>query len=188
MSADVISAIATVLTALIIGVSAVIAMIQLRHMRAGNELEAVLSLERDFRNDELQVALRYVQADLPQKLHDRAYRGELERRGFIDHRAHPEIIVCNWCNTMGTLLRHRLVGEATFMALFARLIAYYWDALEPVVAIMQRARGSTQYDDFEYLALRAKHWLSQSDSSEFPNDVVRVPLKDSWRADDLAAP
>ena len=117
------------------------ALIQLRHMRASNQLEAILALERDFRSDEIQAALLYVQTELPEKLKEREYREALARRGFIDPKQHPEVVACNWFTTMGTLLKYDLVSDATFMDLFARLIAYYWEQLTPAIAIMRRSRG-----------------------------------------------
>ena len=120
------SAIAESGTLVVILASVLAALIQLRHIRAGNQLQALLSLEHDFRAPELQSALTYIQERLPQRLEDPVYRRELETIGFVDPSAHPEMIACNWLNEMGTLVKHGLVSEATFMDLFARLIVHCW--------------------------------------------------------------
>jgi hypothetical protein len=86
---------------------------------------------------------------------------------------------------MGTVLKHRLVSEGTFMDLFARLIVYSWEKLEPVVAIMRRTRGDGQYDDLEYLALRARTWQKLHPRGIFPSDVLRQPLQDESKDADL---
>lgn len=184
MSTEAITAFATLATVVVIGASAVAALIQLRHMRASNQLEAVLSLERDFRSPEVQAALRYVQERLPARLEDPNYRNELAVIGFVNTDVHPELIACNWFNEMGTLLKHGLISEDTFMDLFARLIRYYWKALAPAVSIMRRSRGAGQYHDFEYLAIRAEGWVERYPHGYFPRGVARSALPDPWKEAD----
>jgi hypothetical protein len=180
MQAETLTAWATLGTVIVIGASAVAALIQLRHMRASNQLEAVLSLEQDFRSPPVQGALHYVQERLTGKLEDPHYRDELETIGFINTDVHPELVACNWFNEMGTLLKHGLITEETFMDLFGRLIRYYWKALSPAIAIMRRSRGAGQYHDFEYLALRAQAWLDKYPHGLFPPRMPRMPIEDPW--------
>ena len=182
-----VSALAESGTLVVICASVIAALIQLRHIRAGNQLQALLSLERDFRGDPMQSALRYVQEVLPKKLEDPEYRRELETIGFIDPSAHPEMVACNWLNEMGTLVKRGLVSEDTFMDLFARLIAHCWRQISPAVAIMRRTRGEAQYHDFEYLAQRAAAWIDRNPQGMSPRDFVRTPLPDPWRDSDAQA-
>lgn len=184
MGPDIITAWASLGTAFVVGASAIAALIQLRHMRAGNQLEALLSLERDFRSPDVQAALRYIQTELAQRLEEPRYRSELETIGYVDPDVHSELIVCNWFNEIGTLVKHRLVSEDAFMDLFARLIAYCWRNVAPAVAIMRRSRGDFQYHDFEYLALRAQAWLERHPHGIFPSTAARKPLPDPWRDSD----
>ena len=178
--AAILSAFAETGTLVVILASVLAALIQLRHIRAGNQLQALLSLERDFRAPALQSALGYVQERLPLRLEDPAYRCELETIGFVDPSVHPEMIACNWLNEMGTLVKHGLVSEGTFMDLFARLIVHCWRQVSPAVAIMRRTRGQAQYHDFEYLASRAAAWLERNPQGMFPHAFARTPLPDRW--------
>ncbi len=187
MNAEAIGSFAAVLSTLIIAVSVLVAVVNLLHVRASNELDGILALERDFRDEEMQAALRFIQNDLQERLQDAEYRADLARRGFIDTRRHPELIVCNWCNTMGTLVKHGVVSEVMFMDLFARLIAFCWERLEPVIAIMRRTRGEIQYHDFEYLVLRARKWLEQHPAGTFPKGYERRPAVDLWSDVDRGA-
>lgn len=156
-------------------------------MRAANQLEAVLSLERDFRSPELQEAFRYVQHELPYKMRDKQYRAELEALGFVDERSHLEVKACNWFNEVGTLVKNQLVTENAFMDLFSRLVVAYWQRLEPVVAVMRRKRGDSQYHDFEFLAIRARAWLKAHPHGLFPQGTAREPLQDPWAVEDSHA-
>jgi hypothetical protein len=184
MGADMVAAVAQLGTLVVVLASVAAALIQLRHIRAGNQLQAMLSLERDFRAPELQSALTYVQEQLAQRLEGPEYRRELETIGFIDPAVHPEMIACNWLNEMGTLVKRGYVSEDTFMDLFARLIVHCWRRVSPAIAIMRRKRGEAQYHDFEYLALRAAAWLERNPQGIFPHALSRVPLPDPWRESD----
>lgn len=181
MRPDVLADWAQVGTFVVILGSVLAALIQLRHIRAGNQLEALLSLQREFRIPEVQAALTYIQAQLPARLEDPAYRQELERIGYVDPAAHPEMIVCNWLNVMGTLVARGYVSEDAFMDLFARLIVYCWRQVAPAVAVMRRSRGEGQYHDFEYLAARAAGWLKRNPNGTFPHTLTRELLPDRWR-------
>lgn len=185
MNAELLTAYSTLGTVVVIGASAIAALIQLRDMRAGNQLEAIMALEKDFREPEVQAALHYVQQQLAGKLEERTYREELSAIGYVDVAHHPELIACNWFARLGTVLKHGLIAEDTFMDLFGRLIRYYWRALKPVVALMRRSRGPGQYDEFEYLALRADAWLERHPHGLFPRGVRRATIEDPWLAIDV---
>jgi hypothetical protein len=184
MLLEVLNTIGTMGTFLVIALTAVAAIVQLRHMRAANQLDAVLVLERDFRSHDLQEAFRYVQRELPFKLRDPEYRAELEAVGFIDERTHLEVKACNWFNEVGTLVKNQLVTEDAFMDMFSRLVAVYWERLEPAIAVMRRRRGDVMYHDFEYLAIRARAWLTAHPHGTFPSGLHRTPLRDPWAAED----
>ena len=185
MTAEWLGASAEAGTFLVVLVSAIAALVQLRHIRAGNQLQALLALERDFRAPELQAALSYVQEELAQRLEDSSYRRQLESIGFVDPEMHPEMIACNWLNEMGTLVKRDLVSEDTFMDLFARLIVHCWKQVSPAIAIMRRKRGQAQYHDFEYLAVRATAWLKRNPQGVSPHPFARVTLHDRFKEVDL---
>lgn len=153
-------------------------------MRASNQLGALLGLKEEFHSDDLQGSFRFVQSELVYKLREKAYRAELERIGFIDARMHLEVNVLNWFNELGALLKNGLVEEMTFMDLFARLAVQYWEMLAPAVAILRRRRGASQYHSFEYLAIRARKWLSDHPQGSFPPGMNRIPLLDEWLDED----
>jgi hypothetical protein len=180
ITAEWLTAIGTLGTFFVICASAIAAVRQLRHMRSANQLQGILALEEHFRDPDLQAALTYAQEMLPKKLQDATYRDELEHRGYIDSQKHPELLLLNWFNKMGLLVKHRIVSEDAFMDLFARLIVYYWDLLAPAVALMRRTRGEGEYHDFEYLALRGRAWLERNRAGVFPKGVVRSKLPDSF--------
>ncbi len=176
-----------VCTLLVFVGTAVAALAQIRHLRASNELEAILALSDQMQGAELQNALRYVQNELEARLAERAYRDELAAVGYVDPRRHPEMDACNWFNQLGTLLQNRLIDERTCLELYARLVNYYWDRLAAVVAILRRSRGPAQYENFEYLALLAKRWIAEHPKGAYPARAQRLKIVDPWQEADAPA-
>jgi len=181
---DVVNTCAQVGSLAVVLAAAVAAIVQLRHLRASNELEALLTLTAQLREPEMQKALYFVQTELSGRLEDAAYRAQLAKLGFVDATSHPEMEVCNWFNEVGALVKNRLIDEHTFLDLFARLVTYYWARLEPVVAILRRRRGLSQYENFEYLAQLAIGWRAKHPDGAYPPKLARLPLVDPWAAID----
>jgi hypothetical protein len=173
-------------TLLVFGGTAVAALVQIRHLRASNELDALLRITELMRADALQDAFRYVETELAAKLADPAYRRELGKRGFVDARRHPEMDVCNWFNEVGTLVKNQLIDEHTFLDLFNRLVTYYWNRLEGVVAVLRRERGPGQYENFEYLAMLAERWQARHPHGAYPAGAKRLETSDPWKDADAA--
>ncbi len=167
-------------TLLVLVGTAIAGLIQIRHLRASNELEAILTLSDQMREAELQRALRYVQLELEVRLAEPAYRAELSAIGYVDPQRHPEMDACNWFNQLGTLVKNRLIDRETFLELYARLVAYYWERLTGVIALLRRSRGPTQYENFEYLALLSKKWIAEYPNGAYPPKAQRLEIVDVW--------
>ncbi|MBD5634474.1 MAG: hypothetical protein IAI49_08355 [Candidatus Eremiobacteraeota bacterium] len=178
---DILNASVQIATLLVFGGTAVAALFQIRHLRASNELDALLRITEQLRSNDLQSAFRYVQTELDAKIADPLYRRELGRRGFVDARQHPEMNVCNWFNEVGTLVKNRLIDERTFLDLFSRLVTYYWTRLEPVIAVLRRERGAGQYENFEYLSMLALRWQALHPNGAYPRRAKRLHVADVWK-------
>jgi hypothetical protein len=173
-------------TLLVLVGTAIAGLIQVRHLRASNELEAILTLSDQMREAELQRSLRYVQLELEGRLAEPAYRAELAAIGYIDPQRHPEMDACNWFNQLGTLVKNRLIDRETFLELYARLVAYYWERLTGAIALLRRSRGPTQYENFEYLALLSKKWIAEFPNGAYPPKAQRLEIVDVWLDADAA--
>lgn len=91
MSVEFWSALWTFCSLLVFATTAVAAMRQLRHVRANNEIQALMAMQHDFHRPVLQHALAETSRALEQRLREPAYRAELEALGFIDPVCHPEM-------------------------------------------------------------------------------------------------
>lgn len=184
MTLELINAAAAVGTLLLLATTVTAGLIQLRHMRAGNELAAALAIERDFRSPGVQAALSYVQSELPARIETSDYRAELETPGYIDPRRHPEMILCNWFNRTGALIRSGFLKESLFLESYARLVTYYWQLLGPVIAVLRRTRGPSQYASFEFLAYRAQAWTASKQSPRTKRAAAAPTIADPWLEED----
>jgi hypothetical protein len=187
MTLEFITALSNVATLVILLGGSIAAFVQLRHVRTGNELQAVLEAERRFAEPELQSALLYVQDALPAKLAQPAYRTELAARGYVDPRAHPEMAVCNWFNDMGAMVAGGVLNEEVFFDSFGRLVEYYWRLLSPTIALLRRERGVGQYASFEFLAFRAQRWRERNRGGSYPAGLPRMLVLDPWAHTDGAS-
>lgn len=167
-------------TLLVFAGTALAAIVQIRHLRASNELAALLQLSEELDSERMQAALRFVRFGLDEALARPAYRRDLGELGYVDATAHPEMDACNWFERVGSLVKHRLIDERTFLALFARLITYYWTHLEPVIALLRRERGAGQYENFEYLAALARAWLARHPQGTYPKSIARLAVVDRF--------
>jgi len=183
---DLVNTMAQVGQLLVVTGAAIAAVVQIRHLRASNELQGLLTFTQQLRETELRDALHYAQNQLAERLRDPAYRAELVGRGFIDSRRHPEVFACNWFDQAGALVKNRLIDQTTFLDLFSRLVVHYWECLEPVVALLRRARPD-QYENFEYLARLAHAWRARHPKGTYPPKLERLNPIDRW-LDETAAP
>ena len=176
------------LTLVVFCLTAVSAIAQLRHVAAGNQINALMSVQADFQRPSLQHALHFVQSGLAERLADPAYRAELAALGFVDPLDHPEMEACNWFNQVGTLVKNGFVDEGIFLELFGRLVDRNWTLLSPAIALLRRRRGATQYQNFEYLAARYRAWHARYPQGRYPSRTPRLTPVDSWLSADDAAP
>jgi hypothetical protein len=173
------------LTLAVIATTVIPAVLQIRHLSSNNQIQSLLTLEDEFRADDMQQAFRYVQQDLAAKLDDPHYREELARLGFVDREAHPEMQVCNWFEQIGTFVKNGMVAETAFFELFGRLVDRYWDLLAPAIAIMRRRRGPQQYQNFEYLTARYRLWAAKHPEGSYPANTARLKVEDPWAGEEV---
>ena len=79
MTAEHVTALSAFLTFVVITVSAIAALVQLRHIRASNQLAGILRYTEWWETPHMQAAIRYVRDDLADHLRDPKYREEYSR-------------------------------------------------------------------------------------------------------------
>ena len=183
MNWEEISALSTFGTLVVIAASAIAAVVQLRHMRSGNQINVSLGLMERWATPEYRGLLNYVSSgELDQKLKDPQYRKSLMRVP-ADRLAHPEIALLDFWENIGSLVKLGSMSETAFMDVASGQCISVWRRLTPVVAIMRRVRGPELYDGFEYLAARSMMWEAKHPNGTYPKATPHLPVVDEYLED-----
>lgn len=176
VSAETVSAAAAVGTFVVIAATAIAAVVQLRHMRAGNQLNAFMTIGQDFERPEFRELLSYVRNKLPAKMQEPTYGDEiLDGRG-LDRSTNPELIVCGFFEQMGLFMKRRLVDESVFLDAYAPVVVRNWERLSPYIALSRQASGLASWENFEYAAVRAYQWTKRHPNGTLPKSFPRLPI------------
>jgi hypothetical protein len=190
MSLELINTLGTVTTVAIVAAAAIAAMVQLRHLRAGNQINAMLSIGESLDKEFLD-AQHFVQKELAAALKDpdfRAYSAAMSRgipppeapRVYIEVRR-AAIAVANKYEELGILVRHGIVDQDLFIERYVNIIGQGWAALETFTAFSRAASGTDSiWENFEYLAVLSQDWIKQHPEGVYPKGVRRMQLHNPW--------
>lgn len=187
MSFEAVQTAASLLTAAIIGATAIAALIQLRHIRASNELSAFNEALELWHSPPLQAGFTFIQRELKRKMEDQQFRAELDTDGVVDHAAHPDLYVCDFFDNIGVMVSLGMMREDVILHPAGQLIATLWTTLSPTIAIMRRKRGRQLYVSLEYLATRAIAWQRRYPDGFQAGGWNRLPNPDVWYDADRSA-
>ena len=181
MTAEALSAIASLATFVVIAVTAAAALVQLRHIRSANQLTALLQYIARWESDAVQSATSFVENELSAKLKEREFQASLWLRN-PDRQLHPELRAADWCEQMGSYIKYGMISEDQYLDLGAWYIISMWEQLREVVAIRRAATGSNaMYENFEYIASRAMTWSDSHHGGNYPKAVKRLMPDEAWK-------
>ncbi|MDQ2817264.1 MAG: hypothetical protein M3T49_03515 [Candidatus Eremiobacteraeota bacterium] len=181
MSFESLSTAAAIGTFTVIAATAIAAIVQLRHMRAGNQLTGLLNVlahVEDPRFGEwVDAARQQIETDLP----DPAYRRRL-LEGNFERRNNAWLNLINSYEWVGSLIKHNLIPEETFMDVFSGRLLSVYDLVEEVFAIARRRGDPSIWENFEYLVVRARQWEAKHPHGCYPKNTPRLKISDKWVA------
>jgi hypothetical protein len=189
MTSEFLTTAAAIGTFVVIAATAVAAMVQLRHLRAANQITALDSFTKTYEGAEFRDAFHFVRSELNERLKDPAFRREL-RGGTIDRANHPEVVVLNILETWGNYYRYGAIDRHIFVQQLARVMTGFWTMLEPTIALMSERSGgiNVAFENFEFFVIEARKWTDRNPLGTFPKGVRRIPLTDQWREVDASRP
>jgi len=162
----------SVATLIVIAASAIAAIVQLRHLRAGNQLSGLITVFSMLQDPSVRELLTYVRHELADRLKDADFRkGLLEIP--IDRQKHPELYLCDMYNHIGSFVRSGLIDERTYLQTDWYNVNLYWSLLVDVI-IIGRSNRPYLFENFEYLAARAKAWLDEHPEGDYPLNERRM--------------
>lgn len=178
MPLELVNTIATVGTFVVIAATAVAAVIQLRHIRHGNQLQTIMALRTLRESDAIDDAFTFVADDLAKRLEDPAYRAELETPHPPDRTVHKELILWDYFEHVGSYIKFGLIDSELYLD-YANP-ERYWKLSVPALAIYRRKRGQQAYENFEYLVALSQDWDRRHGGGFYPKNAPRVPVEDVY--------
>ena len=182
MSLEVWTTVAAVGTFIVITITAIAAFIQLHHLRASNQLSAMLKLLELEQSSALEDRFHFVREQLTAKMQDPQFRASLDAQP-VDRTIHPERHVIAWFEHIGAWMKNGLIDEETYLEYASPIIVQYWALLAPTVRRMRSTREPWLLEDFEYLAARAKRWMTTHPHGNYPKSTSRLEPLDSPEKD-----
>ena len=190
MSLELVNTFGTLLTVAIIAATAIAAMVQLRHLRAGNQISAMLSIGNQFNDKGFRDALALVRHKAAAALDDQLYRAydlALNRNQPLptvpeDHAElrRAMVLIANTYEELGILVKNGIVDKNLFLDRYCWEIAGFWRRLEGHTAFERAATGSDAiWENFEYLAVLSQDWMREHPSA-YPKGVRRLQLHNRW--------
>lgn len=178
---EVLNTAATIGTFLVIAATAVAAVLQLRHMRASNQIEAIQYAVDTFASAPMQRAIAFVMNELEERLEDPAFRDGI-LSGAFDLEHHPEHLVCNFQEQMGTYVYHGLIPFEIYIDVAPATPHVLWEWLEPYIALRRRISDHPQalYEYFEWLAAKSKAYAIKFRGGVLAGKFERLPVRDRW--------
>ena len=178
MSTDQLTAATSIVTLVILAAGTIAALIQLTHLRSSNQLQALVDLGQEVQHMAPHIA--FVYRELPKKMEDPEFRREIG--AVMDLERHPELVVAIFLDRFGLLVKLKLMPEHFIMEFSggADAILKCWTNLEEVIALRRRDLPNA-YQNFEFLAVRARKWHDRFPNGTYPRNEPRIELKDRLR-------
>lgn len=165
--------VAAVGTFVVITITAVAAFIQLHHLRASNQLSAMLKLLELEQSAVLEDRFHFVRTQLAAKMKEPDFLASLDDL-IVDRTIHPERHVIAWFEHIGAWMKNGLIDEQAYLEYASPIIVQYWRLLAPTVLRMRRSREPWLLEDFEYLAARANHWMTSHPKGNYAKGTPRL--------------
>ncbi len=190
MSLEIINTLATLTTVLIVAATAVAALTQLRHLRAGNQINAMLSIANQFDEKEFRDALALVHQNLDAAMDDPGFREfhvslvrqqpapavPAEHRELFDAAR----FIANTYEELGILVKNGIVDRDLFLDRYSWVISRAWNGMQRLVAWTRAVTGKDAiWENFEYLVVLAQDYMKQH-TSTYPKGVRRLEPRNPW--------
>jgi hypothetical protein len=183
VSLDLLNTLATLLTTLIIAATAIAAIVQLRHLRAGNQIAGQLAMRQVLLDGEFWDAIGRARSEVPALLNEPRFvkfvwewhlDGPSEDDDRFDGPYTAALKVGRNLENIGNMIRNGLTDKRIFLEQYAYLVVTAWDATEPLLKIRREASASDAlWEDFEYLTVLSRKWVAEGRTC-YPAGVERI--------------
>jgi hypothetical protein len=175
VSIELLAAIAQVFTALVIAATAIAALVQLQHMRGGNQIATMARFETLDASPIMEDSKRFIVEELAERMKDPAFRQTLSGASFVGD-ARQLLPVINMYEQMGNYVRHGYIDKDFVLDSYATSILGVWSRINAVLPYVRRSQGADSATSLEYLAALSEQYLSSVGAHIYPRGTPRMPL------------
>jgi hypothetical protein len=184
VSLELLTALSSIGTFIVIAATAVAAFWQLRHMSGSNSISTLTEAREVLESPEFAAARRFVSKELPDLLKDPGIRRQLEFDSPLPDQLQPLNIVGNFYEALGSWVRHGVIDQNIVVSLWSSVVVATWHHVTPALAIMRRSAGAALWDQFEYLARISQEWIDCHPDGDYPKGVAHMLVVDEWLEED----
>jgi len=190
MSLELVNTLASLATVIIVATAAIAALVQLRHLRSGNQISAILAIGVQFQSQDFRDAISIVRHGLAQRMESPLFRDFVTC--FIRNLPLPDVdaddvkarsaamLIGNAYEQVGILIKHGVVGADIFLDRYYGTIIRSWIMLATYIAFMRAAADDSElFENFELLVIYAQKWEREHTSS-YPRGMPRLELRNPW--------
>ena len=180
MTAEMVSAWASVGTLLVVLASVLAAFVQLRHMGVLNGLTALNEFREEYERVEgaATVALPAINA----RLEDPVARAALASGNVVPDWGRPVMPLARMFEILGSYTNRNIVPHEIVTDMWAPVVLRWWEDLTPFIAVMRRSQGSTLFENWEAIAMRSKRCID-AHRSTYPKGLGHMSVVDPWPDD-----
>lgn len=197
MSFESLNTSASLITVVIVAATAIAALIQLWHLRQGNQINAMLSIGDKFQGQEYAQAQLLMFTKLALAMQDATFRDFIVavRRAAVVPEVDPEYIalrraamfIGNTYEELGLLVKKGIVDQDLFLDRYCNVIIGSWKRLAVFLAfIRDMADDQAIWENFELITVLSEDY-SKRYQSTYPKGVRHLPLVNAWPVTDAGA-
>jgi hypothetical protein len=179
MSQETLTTAASVGTFIVITATAIAAVVQLRHLRAQNQLTGLLTVFARVEDPESNKWVDAARDELASRMPDPEYRRSL-LDGTYERKNNPWLNLANSYDWVGSLVKHELIPEESLLDVYSGRIAQAWKIIEGVVPLVRKHSGPAVWENFEFLVVRAGEWNRRYPNGTYPRGVPRLEINVTW--------
>jgi hypothetical protein len=166
-----VAAVASIVTALVVAVTAVAAFRQLRHGRNANDIVVYLRLVDFMDSPATWIARQNMRTIASKVAADRSYREQLRDPDATPEEFRNVAETLRFLEHISVLVTAGGVAEKLVLAEYAEIFVSIWEVLRPVLVERRIALGPYTGRAFEHLAMRAKIYI---DSGRMERDYAAL--------------
>jgi len=171
--------VAAIGTFVVVAAAAIAAIVQLRHLRAQNQLTGLLTVLARVEDPQFNEWVDGARQMVKVKLADPAYRRSI-LDGTFERKNNPWLNLANSYDWVGSLVKSRLIPIDALLDVYAARVLGAWEIIEGIVPLVRGRGGPAVWENFEYLVIEANKWNDRYPDGTLPKNIPRLEINVTW--------